>query len=175
MTSTKLPQHKSGQMTLRISIVLAGLFAGFFYTYTISVTRGLAEVGDVTYVQTFQAINDTIRNGWFAIVFFGATPAAAIALAANRNLPKNAKRLIGLGTILLTGTVIITFAGNVVLNNSLGQVDGALPDVAATARAKFEHSWNQLNAIRTLLSTGGFVALVSAGTLPISRKATPAS
>ena len=63
--------------------VLAGLSAGFFYTYEASVTLGLAEVGDLTYVETFRAINDTIKNPVFRVVFFGSMPALALAAFAN--------------------------------------------------------------------------------------------
>jgi len=58
--------------------VLTGLSAGFFFAYESSVTRGLAEVDDLTYVQTFQAINATIKNPMFGTVFFGSLPALVL-------------------------------------------------------------------------------------------------
>ena len=71
------------RIALVIATIGAGLAAGFFFAYEASVTLGLAEVDDVTYVETFQAINETVRNFWFAAVFFGTIPATAVALALN--------------------------------------------------------------------------------------------
>ena len=68
-------------MTLLLATILVGLSAGFFFTYEASVTLGLAEVSDVAYVETFQAINETVRNPAFGIVFFGSIPAMALAIA----------------------------------------------------------------------------------------------
>ena len=67
-----------------ITTVLVGLSAGFFVAYEVSVTVGLAEVDDVTYVHTFQAINATIRNVGFATIFFGSIPAGLLELVMCR-------------------------------------------------------------------------------------------
>ncbi len=63
-----------GRIALGVAGILTGLFAGFFVTYQISVTRGLARVDDVTYVQTFQWINRTVQTPEFAVIFFGTIP-----------------------------------------------------------------------------------------------------
>jgi uncharacterized membrane protein len=67
------------RLTLLVATVPAGMTAGCFFAYEVSVTRALADVDDTIYVATFQAINDTIRNAAFGIVFFGTVPAIALA------------------------------------------------------------------------------------------------
>jgi len=45
----------------------------------------------VTYVDTFQAINATIRNPYFAIVFFGSLPALVAVSVLNRTSAPQAR------------------------------------------------------------------------------------
>lgn len=146
---------------LAISTVLTGLFAGFFFTYSASVVLGLGQVDDLTYVRTFQAINDTIRNPAFAVVFFGSVPVTAIAIALHRT--RRIVRHLATAGLLLTLTVMaITFAGSVPLNNELATYTELDAVSAATARGDFESTWNLLNLARTVLATGAAVALAAA-------------
>jgi uncharacterized membrane protein len=145
-----------------VAVIGTGLAAGFFYTYQVSVTRGLARVDDQTYVATFQAINATIRNALFGLVFFGTIPSLLVALVAHLRIGSRARWLVlaGLGGYL--GAIAVTMFGNVELNNQLATADARSTTAASLARAEFEHSWNQLNLVRTLLAFAAFVALVAA-------------
>ncbi|NND73390.1 MAG: DUF1772 domain-containing protein [Ilumatobacter sp.] len=153
--------------SLILATVLVGLAAGFFFTYQISVTRALAEVDDTTYVDTFQAINSTIRNTPFGLVFFGAIPALCAALALHRG-DRHRRLAIGIALVLYVATFAITAAGSVPLNDTLGLVTDRSTDAVAQARADFEQPWNRLNLIRTLTSLGALVAM-SVATLGRSR------
>lgn len=153
-----------------VATVLAGLFAGFFFTYQISVIRGLAIVEDGTYVESFQAINATIRNGWFAVVFFGAVPAALVALALNRRAGRAVTLLLAATALLGVATIAITFGGNVVLNEELALVELTTPEQATAARAAFESDWNRLNLIRTLTAVGMACTAAAAAVLPRSSR-----
>ena len=73
------------KLSLLVAVILCGLSAGSFYTYEASVTLGLADVDDSTYVTAFQALNDNVRNPAFGIMFFGSLPAIGAALAFNWN------------------------------------------------------------------------------------------
>ena len=160
MTTVDTPLSRT---TLGVATILVGLSAGFFVTYEASVTLGLAEVDDVTYVRTFQAINATIRNPTFGLFFFGpilATP-AALALGWRGGSPRRRALLVAAPILYAVG-VAVTFAGNVPLNETLALVDGTDPLAAAEARADFEDEWNRLNMIRTIAVSAGFVALVGA-------------
>ncbi len=140
--------------------LLVGLSAGFFFTYQWSVIRGLAVVGDVTYVETFQAINATIRNPWFATVFFGSIPALIAVLVFRWDAGRNVRLVAATALTLYLVGVGITFAGNVVLNDELALVTTVTEQTAAIGRADFEADWNRLNLIRTVAIIASFACLL---------------
>ena len=154
-----------GSSALLLATVLVGLSVGFFFTYEASVTLGLAEVGDVAYVETFQAINETVSNPAFGIVFFGSIPAIALAIATNwRSMASLPRILVAVALPLYLAGLIITGTGNVPLNDDLAEVVVITPQTAAAARADFEDDWNRLNLYRSLAIGCSFVSLVAAGT-----------
>lgn len=154
------------QISHAVALMLTGLFAGFFGTYSFSVVRGFAQLDDITYVESFQAINATIRNLEFAVVFFGALPAIVLALIANRSGARSKQLFRGAALVFVVATVVITFVGNVPLNRDLAEVTSVTPTSAASAREAFESTWNQLNLARTATSALAFAALVTANTRP---------
>lgn len=141
------------------AVLASGLSAGFFLTYAISVTRGLAVVDDLTYVTTFQAVNATVRTGWFAAFFFGTLP--LLAIAAYRVGPGRRRgALVAATTAYAVGVLGVTFVGAVPMNNELaGHTDLATADLAAI-RSGFEDSWNGLNLVRTLVAGCVFATAV---------------
>ncbi len=148
--------------SLGVATVLAGLFGGFFLTYSASVQLGLAEVDDLTYVRTFQAINATIRNPAFAVMFFGCVPAIVLAWVLNRRTDRRAAVALAVGAMLCAAVVVITFVFNVPLNDELaGWVDPTAAE-ASVARAEFETVWNRWNLARTILSVAGASAVAVA-------------
>lgn len=148
---------------LATAVVLVGLSAGFFFAYQASVTLGLAQVTDVTYVQSFQAINATVRNPAFAIVFFGSFIAIAVAMLLTWTTASSlSKLLMGAALVFYVAGLAITFAGHVPMNNALAQHIDVTPSVAAAARAEFEQTWNSLNLLRTLVIGASFASLTVA-------------
>lgn len=153
------------------AVVLAGLSAGFFFAYEASVIRGLAEVDDLTYVHTFQAINATIKNPMFGTVFFGSFPALVLAAVLHRRQAWSPKRLLlTVAPVLYAIGMVITFRGNVVLNNELAVVEPTSVEVAAEARDAFEDDWNRLDGYRSIAFLGAFVAAAAA--LPLADRTT---
>ena len=151
---------------LMVATVLVGLSAGFFFAYEASVTVGLAQVDDATYVETFQAINATIRNPAFGLVFFGSVPAIAAAAAANwSTAPTLARLLLAAALPLYLAGLVITVTGNVPLNNDLAEVLVTTPGAASAARSVFEADWNQLNLIRSIIVGASFASLAAASIL----------
>ena len=171
------PTRRSPALDLRTVALLgatlvSGLAAGFFYTYEASVVRGLAEVSDPTYVETFQAINETVRNPVFGLVFFGTLPMLIVAAAANWGSSTAVRRgLLLAAPLLFLVAVAITATGNVSLNDDLAVVDiASTPGAVADARAAFEDDWNRLNLLRALASFGSFLAVAAAlGTVAATR------
>ncbi len=167
-TPTPAPPERAarpdaGRGLLFGATILSGLAAGFFYTYEASVTLGLAEVDSITYVETFQAINDTIRNPVFGLVFFGSLPALAVAAAVNWRTSAPIRRaLLLLAPMFYLTTMAITFVGNVPLNDELGEIEPTTTAIADAARDDFEDDWNRLNLIRTVTAFGSFVTAAGA-------------
>ena len=134
-------------LLLTTTVVVLGLSAGFFVTYSISVMPGLARTDDVVFVQSMQGINAAVRTVPFAVIFFGPLPlliASVVAAVRRRGM---AALLLAAALLYGFGLIGITFAGNVPLNEMLAtRLD---PADAAAARAAYEAPWNRLNAIRT--------------------------
>jgi uncharacterized membrane protein len=162
------------RIVLVAAIVLTGLSAGFFYSYEASVTLGLAEVDAPTYVAAFQAINDSVRNPAFGVMFFGAIPVIAVALALHWRQPP-VRTLIGAALVLYLALIVVTGTGNVPLNEQLAEyasIDASIDAAtAATARDEFEDDWNRLNLIRTVAVVASFVLLALAATSPVRQEA----
>ena len=127
-----------------------------------TVQLGLAQVDDLTYVRTVQAINATIRNPAFAVMFFGCVPAIAIAWATNRRADRRTALALATGGVLCAAVVVITFVFNVPLNNELATWVDPTAAQASRARADFETVWNRWNLARTILSVAGAVAVAFA-------------
>jgi uncharacterized membrane protein len=143
--------------SLALAVLATGLSAGFFVTYAISVSRGLARVDDETYVLTMQSINDTVRTGWFAAFFFGSLPllvvAAVLAAGATMRLV-----LAGAAAVYTAGVLGVTFLANVPMNDDLADQTGRSAAVLAAARSDFEDPWNGWNLVRTIAALIVFAA-----------------
>ena len=153
------------RLVVAIATLLVGLSAGFFFTYEASVTLALGEVGDVTYVETFQAVNETVRNPAFGIVFFGSIPAIVLAIVltwTDASPRRRALLIVALASYLVG--IVVTGTGNVPLNDQLAASTSLTAEIAAQARREFEADWNRLNLLRSLAIGVSFVALVAAGT-----------
>jgi len=153
MTSTRGP-------VLLAAALVAGLQAGTYFTWATGVMPGLAKVDDRTFVHAMQQMNIAIVNPVFVATFLGAPLlAGAAAVVAG----PQARPWAIAATVLAVGTLAITFAGNIPLNDTLdaaGPVD-KIKDLAAV-RADFESLWVKFNIARTFTSAGALAALAMA-------------
>src|SRR5918998_4237692 len=153
-------------LALACAPLTAGLVAGVFYAYAISVNLGLAAQSDASYVATMQAINERIENPLFFASFFGAAlfPLAALAAHYSRRPRSGRLWLIALACVLyIGGSFLLTAFVNVPMNNQLAAVDLDAPTrILAEARDAYEDPWNFWNGVRTVFSTLAFIALIGA-------------
>ncbi|MBC2933791.1 DUF1772 domain-containing protein [Nocardioides sp. zg-1228] len=157
MTST--PLGPALVLSLAATVV-AGLQAGTYFTWATGVMPGLARVDDRTFVATMQQVNVAIVNPIF-LATFAAPPLLAGAVAVLGTGPARPWAIAA--TVLAVGTVAITVAGNVPLNDALaaaGRLD-AIAELAAV-RADFESRWVALNIARCLTSAGALACLAVA-------------
>jgi uncharacterized membrane protein len=142
-------------------MVATGLMAGLFYTYAVSVMLGLGRTDDRTFVLAMQRINESIQNGAFLPVFFGAFVLPAWAAVLHRRLGlRDATRWIVAGAVLYGLALLVSFGVNIPLNNQLDRAGD--PDVLtnlAAVRDRFEGPWVAWNIVRTLLSTAALGCL----------------
>ena len=127
--------------------VAAGLQAGTYYTWSSGVMPGLARTDDHTFTSSMNHINVAIVNPVFMLTFLGAPALAAAAVATTA---PGARGWAIAGLVLALGTVAVTAAGNVPLNDALA---------AGGSRAGFETAWVRWNVVRTLTSTGALACL----------------
>ena len=145
---------------LVVAAVVAGLQAGTYFTWATGVMPGLARVDDRTFVDAVQQMNIAIVNPVFIATFLGAPLlAGAAAVVAG----PQARPWAIAATALAVGTLVISFAGNIPLNDALehaGNVD-RIKDLHAV-RTDFEGLWVKLNIGRCLTSAGALACLAMA-------------
>ena len=157
--STAMASGARGPVLL-VAAVVAGLQAGTYFTWATGVMPGLARVDDRTFVDAVQQMNIAIVNPVFITTFLGAPVLAGAAALVTHG---SARRWAIAATVLAVGTLVISFAGNIPLNDALeaaGPVD-RIKDLAGV-RADFESLWVKLNIGRCLTSAGALGALVMA-------------
>ncbi|MDX6374999.1 MAG: hypothetical protein QOD98_3987 [Nocardioidaceae bacterium] len=157
--TTAMTANLRGPLLL-VAAVVAGLQAGTYFTWSTGVMPGLANVDDRTFVSAVQQMNIAIVNPVFIATFLGAP---VLAGAAAVFAGPQARPWAIAATVLAVGTLVISFAGNIPLNDALeaaGRVD-RIKDLAAV-RADFESLWVKLNIGRCLTSAGALGALAMA-------------
>ncbi len=146
------------------SVILTGLSAGFFYSWSVSVIPGTQKITDASYLESMQSINRAILNPAFFSVFFGSIIFLSISSIYQFHVNKVAFWLMLFSSITyLVGTIGVTGLGNVPLNNqldvlTLDQLNGAkLTDF----RKFYESNWNRLHWIRTVCAMASFLLAVA--------------
>ncbi len=148
---------------LMLSILFTGLSAGLCFIWSNTITPGIGRLDDLGFLQAFQAMNRSILNPSFLIVFLGP----ALLLFLNTILYRNAnpttfKSFLIAAILYFIGIVIITVFKNVPLNEMLDKT--VLENLSALElkelRTKFEQPWNRWHIQRTIASFTAFVFLL---------------
>ena len=151
-------------LTLALATLTAGLIAGVYYAYAVSVNLGLAAQPDASYIATMQAINEKIENPLFFLSFFGAALFVLMALGVHFRPRSERFWLVALACLFyIGGSFLLTVFVNVPLNEELARVaTDASPGELARARAAYEGPWNFWNGVRAVFSMLAFLVLVIA-------------
>ena len=151
-------------ITLFASIILAGLSAGLFYAWQVSVIPGTIKISDANYLFTMKSINKEILNPAFFLIFFGSLIAMIAASFMTYGNGSAFWFVIAALVVYFFGTFIVTSAGNVPLNNQLEALN--LTQLSAAQinefRAMYEVKWNRLHFIRTAFSVISFILILMA-------------
>ncbi|MEH2175262.1 anthrone oxygenase family protein [Nostoc sp.] len=137
-----------------------GLVAGVFFAFSTFVMNALARLQPKEGIIAMQSINITAINPLFMLALFG-TAMACIFLAISSVLkwhqPGAAYLLIG-SLLYLIGTVLVTIAFNVPLNDALAI---AKPDSTEGANlwARYLTNWTFWNHVRTIAALAAALIL----------------
>jgi uncharacterized membrane protein len=140
-----------------------GLVAGVFFAFSTFVMNALARLQPKEGIAAMQSINITAINPLFMVALFG-TAAACIFLAVSSVLkwhqPGAAYLLVG-SLLYLIGTVLVTIAFNVPLNDALAI---AKPDSTEGANlwARYLTDWTFWNHVRTIAALAAAAAFTIA-------------
>ncbi len=146
-----------------ISALGSALVAGVFFAFSTFVMKALGRLQPEQGIAAMQAINVTVLNPWFFTVFFG-TGAGCIFLAilALLNWSGPVAIHLAVGSMLyIVGSIFVTMAFNVPLNNALARADANHPDSVSLWR-HYLHRWTFWNHVRTAGSLAAATLLVLA-------------
>jgi len=143
------------------TVLLTGLLAGLFYGYDCSVIKGLGNLSDKAYLQSFQSISKEIINPYFFLSFIGSMIVLPIAtwLTYKMEVGTSFYLLLIATFVYWIGVFVITGVCNVPLNDLVEQFNISEASEAAIAemRQKFETEWNLWHHIRTYASIISFL------------------
>ncbi len=128
----------------------SGLSAGIFFAFSTFVMKALAQQPPAQGIATMQSINITVINPWFMTVFLGPALAGillTISALLQWEQPDAIYWLAG-SLLYLIGTIGVTIAGNIPLNDALAVVS---PDSAEgiTLWTRYLSDWTFWNHVRT--------------------------
>jgi uncharacterized membrane protein len=145
------------------AVLGCGLVAGIFFAFSTFVMSALGRLPAREGIAAMQAINVTVLNPWFFAAFFG-TAAACLVLAVFALMGWDGADVVYLiagSALYLLGTLLVTIAFNVPLNDRLAKVD---PE-SADGTALWTHylvRWNSWNHVRTAASLAAAAAYMVA-------------
>jgi len=155
---------------MRILLVLhlvaalgCALNAGIFFAFSSFVMKALGDLPAPQGMAAMQRINRMVMTPSFALVFFG-TPLAClvvIAVAAMRWHAPGSLCLMAGALLHVVGSLGVTIAFNVPLNDALARAAAGTPEGAALW-ARYLRIWTLWNGVRTAAGVAATLLLVLA-------------
>ena len=155
---------KSETIILALAILLTGLMAGIFFTWSNAVKPGIGKLSDIEYLTALQSMNRVILNNAFKIIFLGAIIAVALVPIFYFNLyPRNIFWLFVFTLVIYwIGVFGVTVSGNIPLNEILDKtnLESITSEEIKILRKSIEVKWNNFNLIRCISSGITFILLI---------------
>jgi uncharacterized membrane protein len=133
-----------------VSALGCGLVAGIFFAFSAFVMKALARLLPAQGIAAMQSINVAVINPWFLAVFLGTAAGCLVLAVASLfqwHKPSAVFHLVG-GLLYLVGTILVTLAFNVPLNDALAAVDPVSAN-GASLWAGYVTGWTAWNHVRT--------------------------
>ena len=155
---------KTETIILASAILLTGLMAGIFFTWSNAVKPGIGKLSDLEYLRSLQSMNRVILNKAFIGIFLGAIIAVALVPIFHFKIAPNSifwLLLLALVTYWI-GVFGVTVFGNIPLNEILDKInlESITLEEIKTLRTSIEVKWNNLNLIRSISSGITFLLLI---------------
>jgi uncharacterized membrane protein len=141
----------------------SGVVAGFFFAFSVCVMRALGRLPRDQGIAAMQAINVVVLNPWFFTAFFG-TAAVCLLLAVLALFTwstSGALSLLVASLLYLVGSIVVTLACNVPLNDALAAVNPHGAEGTALWTRYLAH-WTAWNHVRTAASFGAAALFIAA-------------
>ena len=155
---------KTETIILATAILLTGLMAGIFFTWSNAVKPGIGKLSDLEYLRALQSMNRVILNKAFIGIFLGAVIAVALVPIFHFKLsPDNIFWIFILALVTYwIGVFGITVFGNIPLNEKLDKtnLESISTQKIKVLRRSIEFKWNNLNLIRSISSGITFALLI---------------
>ena len=131
--------------------ISCALSAGIFYAFSTFVMAALGEQPSASGIATMQSINITVINPLFMAAFFlPAVVSLILIISGFRTWGQNGATFLILGSLLyLIGTIGVTIAGNIPLNDALAVVAPNSSE-GSTLWTQFLADWTFWNHVRTI-------------------------
>jgi uncharacterized membrane protein len=160
VATMQLPKEALAFLTI-FATVGSGMIGGLLFAFSNFVMRALAQQAPESGIRSMQAINITIINPLFFLVFLGTALASVIlAITALPRLSSPGAVFLLIGCLsYLVGTFGVTMAFNVPLNDKLAALE---PSTAQAAEfwGEYVASWMLWNHVRTIASILASVLLI---------------
>lgn len=152
-----------------IAIVGSGLMAGIFYSFSVIVMRGLAELPVPEAIRAMQAINIVVINRWFFSVFMGTSGLSlGLLLVFTLDFRSWTSATVIVGSLTyIVGCFWVTGTRNVPRNEKLAKISA--DDKASEGLwASYLEEWTLYNHIRTGASFGAMLCYLIAAAAMLS-------
>jgi len=136
---------------LIILIVLTGIMAGIYFSFSVFMMKALNQMPALLAAQVMNEVNDVIVNTLFLPLFFGTTLwlAGLAVWEISQWNPQTSPRVVTGSGLYIIGMFLVTAFGNVPLNNKLKSLENN--DVALMEYWDTYHrDWLKLNHLRTI-------------------------
>ena len=141
----------------------AGLVAGIFFAFSAFIMAALGRLAPEGGISAMQSINVAVLNPMFFFVFFGtAVLALVLTIAALAGWsPSRLLYLLAGSLLYLAGTIFVTIAFNVPLNNRLASI-GAKSTEGAGVWKTYISAWTAWNHVRTIAALAACASFIMA-------------
>lgn len=143
-----------------------GLMAGLFFTFSVFVMQALAALPAAQGMAAMKSINVVILNPLFLLVFLGtaAVSVYAVVFALRHGEEPGRVFLLAGGLLYLAGSLIVTMAFNVPMNDALASANAATPEGVRvwTNYLSVWTAWNHVRTAASLAATAAFALALHA-------------